>query len=133
MAVEIHGSEELFWQVKMQMRDVLLSNKDFYETSFREYILFGELKRVVCFGLEEIVESTVINWSIFYNIYLDLTTISAPSDCWFFTSACTQIAADAFRRPIAAYSERKFKKSLPELYFPVLNANNFTYLLINSR
>ncbi|GAA5812736.1 hypothetical protein MFLAVUS_006194 [Mucor flavus] len=123
--INLDHSDSDAWQqksveMKMLMRDVLLANEDFYRTSFGRYITFDSLKRVVCFGLEEVVSST----SIFYNAYQDLTSISAPSNCWFYSAACMQLAADTFRRPIAAYAEIKYT-SLPELYFPVLSIDYY--------
>lgn len=132
LAVDLYGDENQFWKVKMKMRDVLLSNEEFYRTSFGQYMTFEELKTVVCFGLEEVVGSDVISWSLFYNEMYDQTIVSAPSDCWFYTSGCTQLAADTFRRPVAAYAERQFKRSPPELFLPFLNTGKFHSVLEKS-
>lgn len=103
------------------MRDVLLSNKDFYIKSFGGYIDFEQLEKVLCFGLENKIKSNVIKWSVFES----KTEVIAPLSYWFYTSACAQLAADTFRRPFACYNERKYRNSVPEIFFPLLKTDTF--------
>ena len=124
IANEIFGDQEQFWKVKMEMRDVLLKNAEFYRESFSDFIEYDRLKKVVCFGIEEIVESTTINWSLFVDSS-GQKEVFAPSNCWFYSAGCTQLAADTFRRPVAAYSDVKYENNDPVIFFPFLNTSHY--------
>ena len=71
LAAQLYGDEEKFWEVKMMMRDFLLTmdeGKDestgFYKKQLKGFIDYQELKSVVCFGLQAKIECKKIDKSL---------------------------------------------------------------------
>ncbi|KAI9325958.1 hypothetical protein BD770DRAFT_457522, partial [Pilaira anomala] len=115
LAFEIYGDQVLFWKVKITMRDVLLQNVEFYSHNFSDYIAYDRLKKVVCFGIEEIIESNS-----------GQKDIAAPLQYWFYSPGCTQLAADTFRRLVATYTDVVVEKDEdPVIFFPFLYTNYY--------
>ncbi|KAG1444512.1 hypothetical protein G6F56_010269 [Rhizopus delemar] len=121
LAAVYYGDEKKFWEVKMKMRDTLLNNESFYWTTFGDYILFNSVKESVCYGIEEIVGSKTIQWSLFYDTEAESLTVKAPRSNWFISPDAVQLAADTFRLPVAIYTENNYS----EMFFPLLNTDVF--------
>lgn len=79
----------------------------------------------VCLGIDKIIESDEVNFSNFYNEFEDEIKIIAPAGCWFFTSGCSQLAADTFRLPVAVYADREYENNLPEMFFPLIDTDTY--------
>ena len=116
LAVQLYGDEEKFWEVKMMMRDFLLTmdeGKDestgFYKKHLKGFIDYQELKSVVCFGLQAKVGCKKVDKSL----------MNASQDYWFTLPGCAQLAADTFQRLVATYAERKYMNTPPCTFVPL--------------
>ena len=105
----------------MKMRDTLLNNEGFYRTTFGDYVLFNSVKKIVCYGIEEIIGSKTIQWPLFYDTEAESLTVKAPRSNWFISPDAAQLAADTFRRLVAVYTESNYS----EMFFPLLNTDVF--------
>ncbi|ORE21335.1 hypothetical protein BCV71DRAFT_232351 [Rhizopus microsporus] len=85
------------------------------DTSISKVMAFVATVAYVCYAIEEEIGSKEIKWSKLYDFIQQKAIVSAPSSCWFFAPGCAQLAADAFRRPIAVYPENMFVSSSPAL------------------
>lgn len=117
LAVQLYGDEEKFWEVKMMMRDFLLTmdeGKDestgFYKKHLRGFIDYQELKSIVCFGLQAKVGCQKVDKSLTY----------AGQDYWFTLPGCAQLAADTFQRLVATYAEKKYMNTPPCTFVPLI-------------
>lgn len=110
------GREDMFWDVKLKVRDVLLKNERYYKNTFADFMEYDESKRRVCYGIEEKIGSQLIADNI----------VGAPEVYYFSIPGCAQLAADTFGRPVATYVEQQFSKNSPgTTFFPFLNKMEF--------
>ena len=122
LAVQIYDDEHQFWTVKKKMRDTLFKNEKFYMDNFKDYFDFDEVKKRVCYGIEETVGSDVVRDELFVKDgdAEDEVKYFCNPEYYFSSVGCPQLAADTFFGPITLYSEKEYQNTRGVSYIPLL-------------
>jgi hypothetical protein len=112
ISVQVYGDESMFFQVKQDMRDTLLENREYYIKHFSGFIEYEQVKRKICYAIDEEIGSD--------NIHYHLFKTDSNGEYWFSLPACGQIVADTFFSPVATFTEKHHKNSIGATYIPLL-------------